>query len=382
MYKVLVTDVESRKGFDIVNIVQLHYGFDCILCSPQDYKWKLPSIYSQKVYRLSYKDFSTFQEELKFIVSEFPNDTLIYLPVSETATRLFFEFLASNNECPIKFLLPSKQNFNICSDKGAFQKFCEEKSYPVPKSFNLDDFKVDKDRFQPVLVKPIRGQGSVGIISVKSYKELLDVNIQDSSNYIVQERIESDQKVTGAFFLCREGKIISSYCHQRIRTFPLNGGVTVCSKSVENNEILSIGEKLLEEMKWNGFAMIEFLFDRNSKDWKIIELNPRLWGSVMLSAFNESDLLKHYIELMMDKDFNSVNPMANHFIRWVFPFDLMNLIKGKIGLKEFLRFNSENTCVINWTYATNWRRLTYHLYFTFNIRSFKRYLKKISLGSF
>jgi hypothetical protein len=121
------------------------------------------------------------------------------------------------------------------------------------------------------------------------------------------------------------------------------------------------------------------MYDKTSNEWKIIELNPRLWGSIMLSTFNSSDLLKQYVLFSLGNlEKSNSSPKDSVAIRWLFPFDLLNFIKGSIGYKEFFKFNLSSTCYINFTYSSFYRSLLYLLYFTLNLSSIKRFLKKIS----
>ena len=161
--------------------------------------------------------------------------------------------------------------------------------------------------------------------------------------------------------------------------FPPEGGVTVYSESVVNSEILKAGRKILDDLNWEGLAMIEFMYDVPTKSWRIIELNPRLWGSVMLSAFNDSAMLESYIEASLNRTVKKVKAIDTKsvFIRWLFPFEFLSLIKGNLKLKTFLNFNFKNTCYVNFTYSPIIRAWLFLFYFIFNVGSISRFLKKI-----
>jgi len=377
--KVLISDIESRKGLDVVNIIESKNGFDSILCSARNYRFQLPLIYLKKVYPLRTSSYEEFESDLISIQKSFSDELIIFLPVSEKTTRLFYHFVDTHDENNIAFLLPPKELFDLTSDKGMFQAYCENKEFPVPRSYTKKDIFSPELKFRPLVAKPFSGQGSVGLKYINNESELQILDDIDFDNYLIQDKIISNQQVSGAFFLCDQGKLISQYTHQRLRTFPVEGGVTVYSKRTNNDVIVQIGASLLKDLNWTGLAMIEFLYDESSKQWKIIELNPRIWGSILLSAFADADLLRDYVHLCQGKEISQPENRSFRevFIRWLFPFDILNLLKRSISLKEFMSFNVAKTCYINFTYSSFWRSLSYLFYFTFNLRSLNRYIKKL-----
>lgn len=377
-YKILISDVDSRKGMDIVNCIQRHYQYPCILTTAKKSTSRLGLIFGQKVHQLRHASFEEFQSDIEHIVAEYNDYQLVYIPVSEVMTRHFILYVQSPSAFQqFRYLLPNLEAFNCAADKKKFQTYCELHQLPVPRSYQVDTWSNLHNDFRPFLIKPKSGQGSVGIKYVSS-KE--DLNLHESVDFetnIVQERIITNKQVTGAFFLVAQGQVVAHYCHQRIRTFPQIGGVTIFSKSVYEPEILKIGEQLLHSMNWNGLAMIEFLFDDLSQEWKIIELNPRTWGSILLSAYNESDLLKGYIEhaLAPKTLWTKFEYKQNVAIRWIYPFDFLALLKRQIRWNDFVQ--NKNVCFINFTYSSVFRSVLYLLYFTFNFSSLNRFAKKL-----
>ena len=43
--------------------------------------------------------------------------------------------------------------------------------------------------------------------------------------------------------------------------------------------------------------MIEYILDHRDNKYKLIEINPRMWGSIMLSEFCNSNMLDNYINI-------------------------------------------------------------------------------------
>lgn len=375
--KIIVTDVGSRKSFDVVNILQQVYKYDLLLCSPKDYKFQLRAIYNERVHRLRIDDFKDFSQDFSELLKKFKNEELIYMPLSDKTTKNVYHFIRENSVKKLRLLLPTENDYYLTCDKVRFQEYCEKNDFPVPRSYGAKDIESFYKKFSPLIVKPHIGAGSVGIKHIDTADQLDILRKLELSNYVIQDKILSKEKVSGAFFLCKQGEVVSAYTHLRLRTFPTNGGVTVYSRSTENDEIIKIGSDFLKKMNWNGFAMIEFMFDQLTQEWKIIELNPRLWGSILLSTFSGNDMLQDYVNLCLGLPQTGNKEVKKRFIRWIYPFDFLNLFKGEIKIKEFFRFKIKETGYINFTYSTPIRSFLYIIYFSFNINSISRLFKKI-----
>jgi biotin carboxylase len=153
--------------------------------------------------------------------------------------------------------------------------------------------------------------------------------------------------------------------------------VTVFSRSQYDPECKAIASRLIRAMNWSGFAMVELLHDDYTGEWKIIELNPRLWGSVMLSEFCGSRLLSNYVKMLSGEEPEPGEEHPDRYIRWIFPFDVINFLKGSIGPREFLNRRKLTTCYINITYSSFFRSLFFHVYLVARFRSISRFFRKL-----
>ena len=127
--------------------------------------------------------------------------------------------------------------------------------------------------------------------------------------------------------------------------------------------VKKLGTKILDKMNWNGFAMIEFLWCSKSREFKVIELNPRTWGSIMLSEKCGSQMLENYISLCLKKKIKPVKKLNNNAaIRWFFPYDFLNMITLRYSPFKILNLFDKNHCYIGFTYSSFRRSLYFILY--------------------
>ena len=366
--KILITDIFLRKTFDVINIIYTQYNKKDILLLIDDVgvfnKLKCKFCYHSSNLFLLRKD-ENFNYDLNQILKQFPNDDLIYLPIEEDTTLLFYNFISGKNTPKnLLFMLPEQDDFERSRDKAILNMFCEENKIPCPKFITPDVFKNEGFQF-PIIVKPKKGSGSEGIIYIDN-KTQLKSNPVDFAKFFVQERLPNSKNVEGGFYLCKHGEVLSFYSHQRIRTHPESGGVTVFATGTQNLKIKQAGEQLIKKLNWNGLLMIEFILDEKDKQYKIIELNPRIWGSILLSEFCEANFIAKYINLCVGQIETKSRPISNSSIRWLFPYDLFYFFKNPSNPFSFFSYN-KNCCHINFTYSSVPRSLAFIFLNYFNL---------------
>jgi len=86
------------------------------------------------------------------------------------------------------------------------------------------------------------------------------------------------------FLLADAGRTLASFAHRRLREKPPSGGVSVLREAIAPDpKLLAAAERLLAELAFTGVAMVEF---RRTPDGRaaLMEVNPRLWGSLQLAV--------------------------------------------------------------------------------------------------
>ena len=367
--KILITNPLLRKTFDLINILKIRFNDSDMIYAGDESLNKMKLIYGNvNLHKLS-KD--NFDLELNLISEKYKNETIIYIPIEEDTTIRFYNYINKFRNKNFKYKLPTLSKYNLSRDKDKLNMFCETNNIPCPKYYSEIDIKQNNYTL-PLILKPINGSGSKGIKYIFSKNDLVIDSINFKSNFI-QELLNNPRDIKAGFFLCEQGNIVSFYSHQRIRTFPEKGGVSVFSKSNSNIKIRRAGSEIIKKLNWSGFIMIEFLEDNITKEYKIIEINPRLWGSILLSEFNNSNFIYSYVKLCKGETIEEGDVLNNKYIRWIFPFDIIFFLKNPQNPIKFFSKN-HNTCYINFTYSSFYRSFKFILLTYFDFQKIKQKL--------
>lgn len=132
----------------------------------------------------------------------------------------------------------------------------------------------------PVLTKPLSLSGGYGIRKVDSIESLRPI-LKEQNQTIIQEFIygyDVDMSV-----LCDDGKILAYTIQKGYMLNKQEYSSPYAVEFIPNNEVFKLVKQLMKKLKWSGLAHIDLRYDEGDKTYKIIEINPRIWGSIELS---------------------------------------------------------------------------------------------------
>lgn len=140
----------------------------------------------------------------------------------------------------------------------------------------------------PVVVKPRRGSSSTGVTVCESFAELQRVTERTREEHgpiLFQEFIPNGGE-RGVYTLYDwSSDLVGLTVQERLRSRPPDGGPSTYRRTVSDTPLESLADEFLQTIGWKGLAMLEFRIDARTGEAKLIELNPRLWGSLALSTF-------------------------------------------------------------------------------------------------
>lgn len=181
-----------------------------------------------------------------------------------------------------KCLLPQADTTRICVYKKQFQIFCQENNLPVAPSVTPLLKKV------PAVFKPNLGRGGKGVQIIHTLSDLAEKSEADG---VIQEFIAGDEYTIDALF-SKDGQLINISVRRRDTA----SGVSIIGTIVEPAPFLPLVEKLSRSLKFRYLINIQVIKD-NENRCHIIEINPRIAGSVMFSVYSGLDFLKGAIDV-------------------------------------------------------------------------------------
>lgn len=239
--------------------------------------------YSRYIDHYSLIDHKTYDSKWIAIIKEYiqDHDIDVLMPVEIENIQLIglSDQLDANL---VKYLVPPSQSFETTLDKWEFFKFLKKNGIPTPESYEdaeAVENSVDESSY-PLLMKPKTGMGGFGITKQHNLKEVQKA-FSENKYYMAQELINGydiDMSV-----LCEGGKILA-YTIQKGYVF--SSAIYSAALGVKfryEEAIFKQVKQLMESLEWSGFAHADLRFDEADGMFKILEVNPRAWGSIEAS---------------------------------------------------------------------------------------------------
>lgn len=140
----------------------------------------------------------------------------------------------------------------------------------------------------PLVIKPRRGSSRCGVSVCQSRSEL-DRAVRhtraEHGPVLFQEFVPYGSE-RGVYSLYDwSGELSALTVQERLRSNPPSGGASTYRETVEDPELVALADEFLTALDWRGPAMVEFRVDARTGEPQLMEINPRLWGSLVLAVY-------------------------------------------------------------------------------------------------
>ncbi len=234
------------------------------------------------------KDKEGFVKFLKDYASK-ENSPPVLIPCHDSYVEVIDEYL---DELKEYYLIPQTEAglYTKLMNKETLHRLAMEKGMAVPETVrvNEDNFyeKIENMVKYPCIVKPVDSSSFVAKFRSKMFKvnnkEELDKALKkakDANLEVIVQRIIpgfDDHMYTFDAYLNQDSKVTHWMTAQKYRQYPINFGASVYTGQKYVPELYDIGAKFLEEVKYKGFAEIEFKKDAETGQYYLIEINVRI----------------------------------------------------------------------------------------------------------
>ena len=252
------------------------------------------------------------------------------------------------------FFVGSEKYLNICLDRFEFYEFIKKNDIAhVPRTINGDENPF-KQFDSAVVLRPKRSWPSFGnqqrVRFVSSVADLhkfttcyLNAGLSPN-DWCFQELLstESGHVLSVCGWYDESEKFI--FCTRKILLHPEPfgvGDVVEILPEVPGN-IIEKTETLLKAIEYEGPFELEWVLDRKTGTYKILEINPRYWMQHgLINSLTGHKIIGLYFGLDSSR-LCSIPKMTNNIIYWVNPLStLFRTLKGDLrGLKYYFSANS------------------------------------------
>lgn len=320
---VIVTNAKNRIAYNVVRSLG-QKGIDVYTADFVPRSMSFASRYSKDyfLYPSPFRDQEGFVQRLIDEIQRLRADVLI--PVFEET------FLVAKHKERLSqyvtMVLPDYEQILITHNKDRWEHIARRLEIPVPGSYPIEELwngTVKTSHFRyPVLIKPKQGGGAWGILqldSAEALDTLLDLPLHDGipwSRFFVQEKIDGETHCVAMLF--SQGQLRAKVAYKQLRDYPVTGGQATLRVSIRNEQAETHLQQLLDELTWHGVCQADFVVDKNTQVPYLIDLNPRLWGSLVQGIASGVDFPYLIYRLAREGDIDPVTEFKTDVVtRWI-----------------------------------------------------------------
>lgn len=186
-------------------------------------------------------------------------------------------------------VLPPHESVQTALDKQAVWSLAHRLGVRVPASEIVSSASAPPPAF-PVVLKPVfskkAASGAVQdfvVTIVRDLNQWRDVLLYNYPDIPVQQQQYIAGKGVGVEMLFEHGTPRWAFLHERVHELPLTGGGSSYRVSLDlRSNLVESATLLLLSLDWHGVAMVEYKITPGG-DAYLMEINPRLWGSLALA---------------------------------------------------------------------------------------------------
>lgn len=221
-----------------------------------------------------------------------------YIPFIDSELLLCHEIAASCPSIATKILISDATTIRICNDKLITKKMLSEAGIPI----------VRLALKAPAFLKPRLGSGGKYGLVIKDNESLCSANkIAEREHLLLEEYVEGPIISVDALW-SKEGGLLKTA--QRLRS--KGSGVSTESSSQTNAKLRSSIDESInfagKILAFRGLTSFQFLIKENQP--LLLEINPRMGGSVGHSHLLGSEILCDYFQIALGSGFTQ-EPYGN-----------------------------------------------------------------------
>ena len=190
----------------------------------------------------------------------------------------------------------------LLRDKHILIEHLAARDFSVPRHHRLttavDLDAVVYDLGLPLVVKGATGAAGSRVRIAESraaFATAVSRSRELGGDWIAQEYIPGPTCLVGGLFL--DGEPLRLYAAEKLEQHPPRTGPAIRLRSDDHAALLDAGMRVFRELRWTGFASADLIRDVDGRH-VVLEVNPRLWGSIAGASAAGVDLFAPFAELL------------------------------------------------------------------------------------
>ena len=125
----------------------------------------------------------------------------------------------------------------------------------------------------------------------------------------------------------RDSKPVCVFSANRLNVFKskqIPEGVTTFIKGVNLGDLIQDSIDFLKKIKWIGIAELEFKKDSRDDEFKLLEINPRLWSWTKLASLSQVNFPYNYVLTLLNENSNHHQNSSFYFKEDVYYLRVMS----------------------------------------------------------
>ncbi|MBN2103316.1 hypothetical protein JW835_04660 [bacterium] len=269
------------------------------------------------------------------------DETIFTISKNKDLLSAYFKVTTPAWDC-VKYAYNKKLTYSIAENAGI----------PIPKTYypasekDLPHLKLN----YPVVLKP----AVVYRFFKRTKTKVFQINNEDdlfkyyrlACSIIPKEEIMLQEKIQDAcnnlYSFCpwfKNKQVLAQVTAKRLRQHPMEfGQASTLAVSMRVPELETLGVELLRAINFYGICEIEFLLDSRDHKYKLLEINPRVWGWHTIASAAGVNLPWYLYSDMMGKEIRKQGFLEG--VKWRrfitdTPTAITEIFRGRLTWKEY-----------------------------------------------
>ncbi len=194
--------------------------------------------------------------------------------------------------------IPPAGTVRLARDKLRVARF-NWRGVDVPRTVSFDSVSGLSKKIAtvqlPCVVKQRVGRGGRGFGVIETIEDAIYWRRNQNTDLILQEKIDGDLLLVQG--LAKGGRLLVSIVHKRLAVKSPGSGTATAAVTVKDTGAVDALQRVVRQLEWEGALGVEFIHDRDSGKYFLIDINPRICGQSHLSTMAGLNLAYGLVQL-------------------------------------------------------------------------------------